>query len=242
VREEEVVEVELLEMHLDYQVVQEEVVLCLIQPAATGNTPPVSPPQGNDGGIGRVGSGGEVVQEQLEEIISTSSPGVLPLQQEEQVEQVYQIQLQVAQHFMQGVEEDLVIHQKLLEDLVEEELEHNSNCSPAGGIAGTANTGGGGGGGLGPFSSGTVTGGAGGSGIVIIKELTKTVAPGVWSLQCQYNYKKAGQWTPSAPFSVDYLVVAGGGGGGARFTSPNFEMVVEVEQVVIGHLFQVEQN
>jgi hypothetical protein len=60
----------------------------------------------------------------------------------------------------------------------------------------TVNTGGGGGGGGGGPSG---TGGAGGSGIVIIKELTK-IASGVWSLQCQYNFKKQGTWTPSATF------------------------------------------
>jgi hypothetical protein len=63
--------------------------------------------------------------------------------------------------------------------------------------AGTANTGGGGGG-LDRGHHG-VNGGAGGSGIVIVKELAEHIASGVWSLQCQYNYKKAGQWTPSAP-------------------------------------------
>lgn len=30
----------------------------------------------------------------------------------------------------------------------------------------------------------------------------------------QHNYKKAGQWTASSPFSVNYLVIAGGGSGG----------------------------
>jgi hypothetical protein len=48
------------------------------------------------------------------------------------------------------------------------------------------------------------TGGLGGSGIVIVKQYqaapTYSIASGVWSLQCQYNYKKAGQWTPSATF------------------------------------------
>jgi hypothetical protein len=78
-------------------------------------------------------------------------------------------------------------------------------------VAGTANTGGGGGSGPGPSS------GTGGSGIVIVKQYSANrVASGVWSLSEQYNYKKAGQWTPSAPFDVDYLVVAGGGGGGAQ--------------------------
>ena len=56
----------------------------------------------------------------------------------------------------------------------------------------------------------------GGSGIVLVKQLNVKQASGVWSLQCQYNFKKQGTWTPSAPFNVDYLVVAGGGGGGGN--------------------------
>jgi hypothetical protein len=63
-------------------------------------------------------------------------------------------------------------------------------------------------------------------------------ASGVWSLQCQYNFKKQGTWTPSAPFSVDYLVVAGGGGGGGGVVI----QVEEVELEVIELHFQAEQN
>jgi hypothetical protein len=63
-------------------------------------------------------------------------------------------------------------------------------------------------------------GAAGGSGIVIIKQNqaspTYSVASGVWSLQCQYNFKKQGTWTPSVLISVDFLVIAGGGGGGTN--------------------------
>jgi hypothetical protein len=41
------------------------------------------------------------------------------------------------------------------------------------------------------------SGGSGnaGSGIAIVKEKTVTLAPGVWSLQCQYNFKKNNKWT-----------------------------------------------
>jgi hypothetical protein len=63
------------------------------------------------------------------------------------------------------------------------------------------------------------------------------VASGVWSLQCQYNFKKQGTWTPSATVGVDYLVVAGGGGGGGFSGEQE-----EVEQVVIELHFQVEQK
>jgi hypothetical protein len=78
-------------------------------------------------------------------------------------------------------------------------------------------------------------GGAGGSGIVIVKQTSSNIASGVWSLQCQYNFKKQGTWTPSAPFDVDYLVVAGGGGGGGN-------LLEEVEQEDIELHFQEEQK
>jgi hypothetical protein len=69
---------------------------------------------------------------------------------------------------------------------------------------GTPNTGGGGGGRGFPGPAGT--GGTGGSGIVIVKQNqaspTYSVASGVWSLQCQYNFKKQGTWTPSAQHLV----------------------------------------
>jgi hypothetical protein len=55
------------------------------------------------------------------------------------------------------------------------------------------------------------TGAAGGSGIVIVKELNK--ATGVWSLKSQFSAVKSGTW-PFEGQTVDYLVVAGGGGGG----------------------------
>jgi hypothetical protein len=40
-----------------------------------------------------------------------------------------------------------------------------------------------------------IAGTAGGSGIVLVKEPAFTAAPGVWSLQEQYNLKKNNQWT-----------------------------------------------
>jgi hypothetical protein len=49
------------------------------------------------------------------------------------------------------------------------------------------------------------TGGAGGSGIVIVKELNK--ATGVWSLKSQFSAQKSGTW-PFAGQLVDYLVIA----------------------------------
>ena len=61
--------------------------------------------------------------------------------------------------------------------------------SGTGGSGGSSSGGAGGGGGPGGTSSG-----AGGPGIIIIKELTKTQASGVWSLQEQYNFKKQGNW------------------------------------------------
>jgi hypothetical protein len=72
----------------------------------------------------------------------------------------------------------------------------SSNLCPQSGTAGTANTGGGGGAG----SPGDPSGFAGGSGIVIVKQYSSGPyqASGVWSLQCQYNFKKQGTWTPSA--------------------------------------------
>jgi hypothetical protein len=75
--------------------------------------------------------------------------------------------------------------------------------------------------GPGPVLAGT--GGAGGSGIVIVKELNK--ATGVWSLKSQFSAVKSGTWPRhNVPVSLDYLVVAGGGGGGGGFAaagSPN---------------------
>jgi hypothetical protein len=70
------------------------------------------------------------------------------------------------------------------------------------GSDGTTNSGGGGGGGnnpgSGPAPLGGGSGGSGGSGIVIVKQtngLSTTAAPGVWSINDAYNYKKAGQWS-----------------------------------------------
>jgi hypothetical protein len=107
------------------------------------------------------------------------------------------------------------------------------------GTAGVANTGGGAGGG----SNGS-NGGTGGPGIVIIKQNqaspTYSIASGVWSLQCQYNFKKQGTWTPSAPYSVDFLVIAGGGGGGALLVIVLQQEVEELEDIV--HLFLEEQK
>jgi hypothetical protein len=51
---------------------------------------------------------------------------------------------------------------------------------------------------------------AGGSGIVIVKELNK--ASGSWPLRAQFRSQKQGTW-PQLTFNLDYLVVAGGGGG-----------------------------
>jgi len=66
--------------------------------------------------------------------------------------------------------------------------------TPAG--TATVNRGGGGGGFRSGFSCGSNrASSAGGSGIVFIKELTKSVAPGVWSLSEQYNFKKSGNWS-----------------------------------------------
>ena len=98
------------------------------------------------------------------------------------------------------------------------------------GSAGTANTGGGGGGaGLTP-----ACGHAGGSGIVIVKELDK--ASGVWSLNEQIDALDAGTW-PKREATIDYLVVAGGGGGGdiTQEHPGNVAPVVEVVQEVTEH-------
>jgi hypothetical protein len=58
----------------------------------------------------------------------------------------------------------------------------------------------------------SATGGAGGSGIVIVKELNK--ASGSWPLRAQFSSQKQGTW-PRFLLEFDYLVVAGGGGGGS---------------------------
>lgn len=62
------------------------------------------------------------------------------------------------------------------------------------GVSGTANTGGGGG------AAGTTpyTGGTGGSGVVVIHEPEVTNVDnlgGMWNLEAQYTYKKAGTWS-----------------------------------------------
>ena len=60
----------------------------------------------------------------------------------------------------------------------------------------TVNRGGGGGGMRSGFSSGSYqNSSAGSSGIAFVKELTKAVASGKWSLKEQYNFKKLGDWT-----------------------------------------------
>ena len=58
------------------------------------------------------------------------------------------------------------------------------------GTPGTPNTGGGGGGG----SSFYGPGGTGGSGYVVVKTNGSVTAPGVWTLQEAFEYKKAGTW------------------------------------------------
>jgi hypothetical protein len=57
------------------------------------------------------------------------------------------------------------------------------------------------------------SGGAGGSGIVVVKELNK--ASGVWNLKSQLAAKQQGTW-PRFILLGDYLVVAGGGGSVAN--------------------------
>ena len=69
--------------------------------------------------------------------------------------------------------------------------------------------------------------GAGGSGIVIVKELDK--ASGVWSLADQLDALEDGTW-PKRTVNVDYMVVAGGGAGARGDVQ-----VVEVVQEVIVH-------
>ena len=58
------------------------------------------------------------------------------------------------------------------------------------------------------------TSAAGGSGIVVVKELNK--ASGVWSMQSQFQAKKDNTWPFFAEFDVDYLILAGGGSGGNK--------------------------
>jgi hypothetical protein len=57
------------------------------------------------------------------------------------------------------------------------------------------------------------SGGAGGSGIVIVKELNK--ASGSWPLRAQFSSIETGNVAKFLlqPFSADYLVIAGGGSG-----------------------------
>jgi len=81
------------------------------------------------------------------------------------------------------------------------------------GIAGTANTGGGAGGTTGGPNA-PWTGGAGGSGVVITKELNNS--RGMWPMKQQYEAVKCGAWPDGSiieSVTLDYLVVAGGGGG-----------------------------
>jgi hypothetical protein len=62
--------------------------------------------------------------------------------------------------------------------------------------AGTANTGGGGGGGCSDFWSSPGEAKAGGSGVVIVKELgAGFVASGIWSMDAVYDNVKVGNWT-----------------------------------------------
>ena len=93
-----------------------------------------------------------------------------------------------------------------------------------------ANTGGGGGG-----AGKDLAGGAGGSGIVIVKELDKC-ASGVWNISMitLIDALDNDTWI-TREITVDYLVVAGGGGGGALGQGQ-----VEVVQVVIVHQVMVQ--
>jgi hypothetical protein len=77
-------------------------------------------------------------------------------------------------------------------------------------------------------------GGAGGSGIVIVKELNK--ASGSWPLRAQFSARKQGTWPDSLHLTVDYLVVA------EEVEVDADTQVAEVEQEVIELHFQVEQN
>jgi hypothetical protein len=79
-------------------------------------------------------------------------------------------------------------------------------------------------------------GAAGGSGIVIVKELNK--ASGSWPLRAQFSAKKQGTW-PQFGYDIDYLVVAGGGGGSKQILLVLDQVVVEVE--VTEHLVMVQR-
>ena len=85
------------------------------------------------------------------------------------------------------------------------------------GEAGTANTGGGGGGAV--NNPGVNASGAGGSGIVVIKELCK--ASGVWSMQSQFDAIQGGAW-PKKLLSLQgaAVMIVGGGGGAPSAPSP----------------------
>ena len=99
-----------------------------------------------------------------------------------------------------------------MEVVVEVVEDANPPGGQTSGSTGTANTGGGGGGGSNCSPSGRIKGGAGGSGIVIVKELDK--ASGVWSMSEQLEaVNEDGTW-PARVVAIDYMVVAGGGGGG----------------------------
>ena len=74
--------------------------------------------------------------------------------------------------------------------------------------------GGGGGGGLGSGPSPTFAGGAGGAGVVLVRQLNK--ASGIWSMQSQFSARTQNTW-PSFGINAHYLVLAGGGGGGSGY-------------------------
>ena len=70
---------------------------------------------------------------------------------------------------------------------------------------GTANTGGGGGGAGDEPGQPSVNGSAGGSGVVVVKELSK--ASGVWSMQSQYQLQSQGTWASTIP---NFICATGG--------------------------------
>jgi hypothetical protein len=90
------------------------------------------------------------------------------------------------------LEEEVVVQEQRDHQLLEQELLDILELVEAA----TANTGSGGGAGnhAGNPAPGS-GGGAGGSGRVVIVEKTTTLAPGVWSLKEQFEYKKQGIWT-----------------------------------------------
>ena len=178
---------------------------CVVSQKGLGNSPPVSPPQGNDGGQqpslpsyagsggGGAGGVGQSSQSGGPNFAQGGAGGIgSPVTSLFGPSQPFYLPGPAAGYFAGGGGGSS--HSFASPSARPAGGLGGGGCgaSPAGGASnGTANSGGGSGG----TGENRPGGGTGGSGIVIVQQPAFAKASGVWSLQCQYNFKKNNQWT-----------------------------------------------